>query len=352
VLQVPFLHTAWLLSAAAGTLVVSSFLPRRRWRLAVAVVIGSSFAAILAAMGVVPWLGTLHLAAYGLFMLLAFIVAYLLVIGRARVIGIDEREVVDAFLIALCTGLVGARARYVWERSSEFLLDAHGHHRPLTVVVAQMVDFDGGGMVWYGGFTLAMLSVLFFAWKKRIRILAFSDIVAPALLAGLAMGRIGCSVNGCCYGRPTSGGSTFLPVVMHHAGVVVYPTQLYESIACAVMAGFLWWGWKYRKADGLITVMAVIGYAAWRFFNETLRGDDKIPSNLLSVPSEPPSRLFGLPVDTSMATSVQMVVAAVAIASLVIWYRRRHPAAAFAAHQVPGSRYGAATLPAAPPQPT
>ena len=346
----PFLHTAWLLSAAAGAVVVTNLLPPRPWRIPAAVLAGAIAAAILASLGVVPWFGTLHLAAYGVFMLLAFVVAYILTVPRARLVGIEEREIIDCFLIALIAGLAGARARYVWERSHDFLFDAQGHRRAWTSSFAQMVDFDGGGMVWYGGFSLAALCIVIFIWRRRIRILAMSDVIAPALLGGLAVGRIGCSVNGCCYGRPTDGAETFLPFAMHHAGHAVYPTQVYESIACTLMAVILWFAWRRRRVDGAITLCAVLGYACWRFFNETLRGDDKIDSNLLSVPQTPPTVLFGVKIDTSMATSVQMVVIGLVVTALVLWYRSRHPSAQLLAHQVPGSRYGAPT-PLMPAQP-
>jgi phosphatidylglycerol:prolipoprotein diacylglycerol transferase len=329
---VPFLHTEWLIAAAAVAAVAGLALPPARWRFAASLGIGAVAATVAAFAGWIPWRGELHFAVYGVLMLAGFAGAYALMLPRARAIGIDERRVVDMFLIAIVAGLAGARARYVWERPEEFFRDPTTHQaRPLGDAIALAVDFDRGGMVWYGGMVLAAALILLYAWRARLRILALGDIVAPALLLGLGIGRIGCFFNGCCYGHPTD-----VPWACLHAGVPVHPTQLYETAACGIMAGALWWFWKRRRADGQVLFLGTVGYGAWRFTNEILRGDDKIPSNLLAMPVPPPSWI-----DTSQATSLHLIAGAVVVAVAVTIRRRRHPEAALAARAVPGSRHAA-----------
>jgi phosphatidylglycerol:prolipoprotein diacylglycerol transferase len=344
---VPFLHTEWLLVAAVVAVIAGSALPARRWRGLAAMAIGAVVAAIAAVVGWIPWKGELHLAVYGLLMLVGFAAAYAMMLPRARLVGIEERRVIDIFLIAIVAGLAGARARYVWEavtagsplRPDEFLYDPATHQRrPLGEAIARMVDFDRGGMVWYGGMVLAALLIVLYAWRTRLRVLALGDVVAPALLLGLGIGRIGCFFNGCCYGHPTG-----VPWACLHDGVRVHPTQLYETIACSIMAALLWWFWRRRRADGQVLFLGTVGYGAWRFTNEILRGDDKIPSNLLALPSP------GSPIDTSQVTSLHLVIVAIVVALAVRWYRRGHPQAAAVARAVPGSRYAPVSAAPAPP---
>ncbi|MBA2481828.1 MAG: prolipoprotein diacylglyceryl transferase, partial [Planctomycetes bacterium] len=267
---------------------------------------------------------------YGLFMLGGFIAAYIAVIGRARIIGIPERRILDLLLIAVVGGMIGSRARYVWERP-ELFTHKGGQPVPWRDVVANAMDFDQGGMVWYGGAILVTLVIVAYAWWNRVRILPLGDIVLPGLLLGLAVGRIGCHFNGCCFGHPTS-----LPwgvSCWKYPGEHVHPTQLYETIACVLMFAALWWFWRRRRSDGQVCFAVGVGYGAWRFINEGLRGDDKIPSNLLGLPSAE-----GM-ISTSQATSLHIIVVTIVVAALVIAHRRRRPEADAVAHLVPGSRH-------------
>jgi phosphatidylglycerol:prolipoprotein diacylglycerol transferase len=355
VLPVPFLHTAWLLAAGGGTWAALSLLPAMRARWLIGAAIGIGLATALSVGGVIPWRGQLHLALYGLCMLGSFLIAYVLLSRRCEAIGVPERALQTLMLVAMVAGLAGARARYVWERPQEFTVDRAGHALPFAQVLGGMVDFDSGGMVWYGGLSLATIAVALVAWRKGFRLFALADIVAPALLAGLAVGRIGCFLNGCCYGRVCD-----LPWAVPHPlfvgvgehQVMVHPTQLYETLVCSLIAAALWWYWRRRRVDGVVTFLGVIAYGIWRFVNEGLRGDDRIPSTWLGLPapgSIDMTRVFSLPLDTSQVTSIQLIVGALVAAVAVAWYRARTPAAAQAAHAVPGSIHAPVPAPATTP---
>jgi phosphatidylglycerol:prolipoprotein diacylglycerol transferase len=337
-IAVPFVHTEFLLVAVVTAVATGALLPGWRLRRLAAAAIGVAVATVAAICGYVEWKGELHLAAYGALMLIGFTAAYALLMPRARLVGIGERRVIDIFLIAIAGGLAGARARYVWERPQEFFGDA-GHPRPITSAIADAIDFDRGGMVWYGGLVLAAIGIVVYARATRLRVLALGDVAAPALLLGLGIGRIGCFINGCCYGHPTD-----VPWACLHDGVHVHPTQLYETAACAAMAGALWWFWRRRSSDGQVLFLGTVGYGIWRFINEYLRGDDKIPSNLFALPVHGDSWL-----DTSQATSLHLIVGAVVVAVVIHLHRRRHPEAAARARQVPGSIRG--TMPQGVAQP-
>ncbi len=327
-LSIPFIHIETLAVAAIAATASGFVLPPGRWRLAASVAIGAVVAVACALAGLTVWRGELRLAAYGIFMLGGFVAAYVAVIGRARFIGIPERRVLDLFLIAVVGGMIGARARYVWERPEQFTQHA-GQPVAWRDVVANAIDFDQGGMVWYGGATLATLMILVYARWHRMNILALGDIVLPALLLGLGIGRIGCFFNGCCYGHPT--GLPWGVTCPRYPDHLVHPTQLYETIACTLMFLAAWWMWRRRRSDGRVCFAVGIGYGVWRFINEGLRGDDKIPSNLLGLPAD-----AGV-IDTSQATSLHIIVITIVVAVLVIAHRRRHPGSRARSGDVPGS---------------
>ena len=186
-----FLHPVLLTVAGFAALGFSWLVPveiqRRRWWPLLALAVGAVVASVAALCGLVPWFGQIHLAAYALFLIAGFLVALVFIRPRARAIGVSQQTLIDCFLIAVVLGVVGARARYVYERWDVFLRDAHGDvHRALVAAA----DLDVGGAVWYGGLLLATLGVWMYASYRRVRTLAFADAIMPGLIAGLAVGRL------------------------------------------------------------------------------------------------------------------------------------------------------------------
>lgn len=108
---------------------------------------------------------------------------------------------------------------------------------------------------------------------KKIVGVRFStgDALAVALPVGQAIGRLGCLWAGCCYGTPTD-----MPWAIHQHGVLRHPTQLYEAIACGLLAGGLYAIRHHHRPAGHLFRYYLIGYAAIRFFTETFRGEPQI----------------------------------------------------------------------------
>jgi phosphatidylglycerol---prolipoprotein diacylglyceryl transferase len=160
------------------------------------------------------------------------------------------------------------------------------------------------------------------AWQRRVRILELADLFIPATLLGLGFGRIGCFLNGCCYGRLTA-----LPwAVAGKGGAACHPTQLYETVACFVLFALTWWWWRHRRWQGEVAALGLLGYAAWRFFNESLRGDT-VASSFLGLWT----------VTTSQAVSLYLALGTLILAGVVVFRRLRDPAVAALGRQVPGS---------------
>ena len=305
--SVPFLHPVACATLMGATLVVERLLPQRwmavlRWVLALAV------AALIVGLGVAigwfPWLGQIRLAAYTAFLLGGFLVAWWMLRSRMDALGARADDLRSLVLTALIAGIIGARARYVIERWDDLVRE---HGRDVWWVA---LDLDRGGAVWYGGAFLAAVAVLIGLYRRRIPLLPAADLILPATLVGLGIGRIGCYFNGCCFGGPTElPWGIACPRPPHH---LVHPTSLYECGAAISLGLALWYGWHWRTRDGQVTAMALVGYGIWRFINEGLRGDHDV---YVVWP------WFGT-LTTSQATSVMIVIGGLMLWAGIAWRRR------------------------------
>lgn len=204
-------------------------------------------------------IGPLPIYSYGVMLALGFLVAIFLARRRANSTGMDGDTIIDLGVWLIISGVLGARLLYVL-----FNLDYY-KDAPLEAVMIWR-----GGLVWYGGFILAILVALWFLLRRRMPILKTGDLMMPYVALGQAIGRIGCFLNGCCYGRPTS-----LPfgVSFNTTQVPVHPTQLYESVAAFLIYLIL----RRRKpGNGKTIFLYLVLYSTFRFFNEFFRGDDPI----------------------------------------------------------------------------
>jgi phosphatidylglycerol:prolipoprotein diacylglycerol transferase len=126
---------------------------------------------------------------FGLMLVIGFLSAMWLAKFLARRSKIDPELFANAALLALFAGVIGARLSHVLENFSEFA--AHPW---------EAFNIGSGGLTYYGGFILALPVLIGYALWKRVPLRLGMDIVAPCLMVGLAFGRIGCFLNGCCYG--------------------------------------------------------------------------------------------------------------------------------------------------------
>jgi phosphatidylglycerol:prolipoprotein diacylglycerol transferase len=139
---------------------------------------------------------------YGLMLVIGFLCAAQLARFLARRCGLNGDHFVNAGLLALATGVIGARLSHILES----LADPANHEFARNTQTAwqnfvAMLNVSSGGLTFYGGFLLATPVLIFYAIRKKIPLLTGMDIIAPCLMVGLAFGRIGCYLNGCCYGE-------------------------------------------------------------------------------------------------------------------------------------------------------
>ncbi|MFH0887789.1 MAG: prolipoprotein diacylglyceryl transferase [Planctomycetota bacterium] len=168
-----------------------------------------------------------------------------------------------------------------------------------------------GGLVFYGGVILAIISIIVYLKKNRLSIMKVGDLLMPGILFGLSFGRIGCFLNGCCYGKLSSSlWSVCFPVIKSAKGDItgspafvdqmnqrliadnqlfslpVHPSQIYESILGIILFIVLsvLWARKTRFNEdgnpvegthGFIVAYGGMLYSIGRFIIELFRGDNK-----------------------------------------------------------------------------
>jgi phosphatidylglycerol:prolipoprotein diacylglycerol transferase len=133
---------------------------------------------------------------YGLMMVIGFLGAIQLAKFLAKRSGIDPELFVTAGLLALVAGVAGARLSHVIENFHQYT----DPHRSAWANFIDAVNIRSGGLTYYGGFLLAFPTLVWYALKAKIPLRLGMDIVGPCLMIGLGFGRIGCFLNGCCYG--------------------------------------------------------------------------------------------------------------------------------------------------------
>ena len=138
---------------------------------------------------------------YGLMLVCGFLLAIYLGRRRARRMGEDPDAISKCGLVALVAGVVGARLAYVIENWDHFA----GAENPIAAVF----DIRSGGLIYYGGLLLATIAVLVFFRLRRLPLRRYVDIVAVSVMVGLAFGRAGCLMNGCCWGARCDRSWTF-----------------------------------------------------------------------------------------------------------------------------------------------
>jgi phosphatidylglycerol:prolipoprotein diacylglycerol transferase len=243
-------------------------------------------------------LGSFPIRWYGIMMALAFIAGLWTATRRARRANVSGDAIADVTLWLMVGSILGARFVYVttyWKQ--EFAGQKF----------SEIFAIWNGGLVYYGGLIGATIAgAAYLAWKK-LPVLRIADILAPSIALGSVFGRVGCLLNGCCYGRACD-----LPWAIHFPadhethGLGVHPTEIYDGLLNLILYLGLAWLFRRRKFDGQIFALYLIGYAICRFTVEFFRGD------------YPPDHIH-----EGMFTSAQLLSAPILLAGLALFIWRR-----------------------------
>jgi phosphatidylglycerol:prolipoprotein diacylglycerol transferase len=188
-------------------------------------------------------IGAFKVYSYGAALAIAFLLAASLARRRAVSEGMDGDKMLDLCIVLIISGIVGARLLFVLLNIDAYMANP-----------ADIFKLWEGGLVWYGGLIAAAAGATVFMKANRMPALKTADVMAPYIALGQAIGRIGCFLNGCCYGK-----------------YKMIPTQLTESAAMFIIFLILR---KRSPSNGRTLVLYLVLYSGFRFFNEFLRGDN------------------------------------------------------------------------------
>lgn len=264
-------------------------------------------------------IGPLNVYSYGLMMGIGFLIANYAAVKEFERKGLGANFANEVTLLAVVFGIAGSKILSLIENWGDFLKDPIG------------MAFSPGGLTWYGGFVLAAVMILWSARRKHIKFSKVADGLAPALILGYAVARLGCHFSGDGdYGMPTNlpwGVNYSKGIVppsiafrdfphieaMFPGGIVpdntlLHPTPIYEFIAGLLIFYFLW---KIRKKvgpDGMIFMIYLVLAGLERLLVEFIRLNPRL--------------LFGL----SEAQLVSVVFILVGIGGITILRRQIQPA--------------------------
>ncbi len=204
-------------------------------------------------------LGPIKLYSFGLMVVLGFIAGSYLSANLARKRGLPGEAFLDAAVVILFSSILGARLLFVLLNWETFSRD-----------VSHIGAIWQGGMSFHGGAAAGIISGSLYMRWRRIPILAMADAAGPGLALGYAIGRVGCFLNGCCYGVPTDL-PWGMPFREGQVGLHYHPTQLYALGINLVLAALLARAYLRPHRNGQILALYLGGYSVYRFAIEALR---------------------------------------------------------------------------------
>jgi phosphatidylglycerol:prolipoprotein diacylglycerol transferase len=216
--------------------------------------------------------GSFTIYSYGVLLAAAYLLGLQFALMRARARGLPAQRVMDLGIWIIISALVGAK-----------LLLLVVDFRQFTNNPRELLSLARSGGVFYGGLIAAVAVALLYLRRHKLPLWTTTDVFAPGIALGHIVGRLGCLLAGCCFGRPTTmpWGITFRdPAAMANVGtplgVALHPTQVYEAGAEALILAFLLvWEKKGRPFPGRTFWTYMLLYAMSRFVIEFYRGDSR-----------------------------------------------------------------------------
>ncbi len=212
-------------------------------------------------------IGGFTLYAYGLMLMLAFVVGMIWTLREAPRKGFNTDYLYEAYIISIILAVFGSRVTYVY-LNWELYRDA-----PLWKTLLARES----GLTFYGGLIAVLLGLLVHCYYRRVSFLRLMDFAAPFIALGYGITRIGCFLNGCCYGHITSPESTPWAVVFPFIdNNPRHPTQLYGVLAGFIIFVLLRYLRRYSFFDGYVFVLFFVFYGIYRFIVEFFRVSEPV----------------------------------------------------------------------------
>ena len=221
---------------------------------------------------------------YGIMVAAGFLASLAVLQYKRAYARMTSDQIIDLSIIVVVCGIVGARIAYVIQFFDQF----RGNFW-------RVFRIDQGGLVFYGGFILAALVIFRYVRKHKLCMPRILDICAPAMAIGHAFGRVGCFIQGCCFGIPCKAFGVVYPAgtapaarypdvdsvvenLRRGSGAVassvpLLPVQLLESAGNLLIGIALLLLFRKIRKTGMIAVCYFFAYAVLRFVLEFFRGD-------------------------------------------------------------------------------
>ena len=218
----------------------------------------------------------LKIPSYGLMMAIAFIAAILIAYFRTKKAKLDPDKLMNVAIIAIVTGIAGSYLLYIFVTYSFKEIIA-------SIANGSFSVFMSGGLVFYGGFILAALCCLLYMWKKKMNIPQYAAVIMPTIPLAHAIGRVGCFLAGCCYGKGCETPFEMFFAVTYKAGVPVsdvptgvpvFPVQLFEAFLNIILFVILILYTRKRLKSFSVVFLYLFSYAIIRFTTELFRADE------------------------------------------------------------------------------
>jgi phosphatidylglycerol:prolipoprotein diacylglycerol transferase len=258
-------------------------------------------------------IGTFEVHSFGVMMVLAFIAAIAVAQWRSAKYGLNRNQVGDVAFWALIAGVIGARVAFIAQELPYY-----------TSHPSELLSIQFRGLTSFGGLIFGVIAVLVWARVHKVGVWKLLDLVAPAFVIGHAIGRIGCLLNGCCFGGACP---SYLPWGIHVEGssVLHHPAQAYDTLMNLAVFGILIWRERRGLAWGQLAGLALTLHGITRIVYEFWRGgtDAQVDAG------EASSTYWGnLPFTHIEVTQAQAMAAVLVVAGIAIYYvcgRQRSP---------------------------
>lgn len=216
-------------------------------------------------------IGPIHIYFFGLMIAIAIISGSLFAIKQGERKGINEDLMLNAIMIVVISGVVGARLFYIL-----FYNPSYYFNHP-----SEIIKITEGGLSIHGGIFSAVAAGYIYSVRSKIQFLKLADVIVMALPLAQGIGRIGCDV----FGKPMI---NIMPWGVKYGGQILHPAQVYEFILDYILFIFLWSRSYKKKFEGQLFAIYLIAFALIRgtveFFriNPVIWGPFSI-SHLLSL---------------------------------------------------------------------
>ncbi|MBC7816997.1 MAG: prolipoprotein diacylglyceryl transferase, partial [Planctomycetaceae bacterium] len=251
---------------------------------------------------------------YGLMMCLGFVFGTMLASRRASRAGFPPETIWDLTFLFLVSGVGGARLYYLIQHGDRVFAKCETAGEYLVAAIW----LPDGGLVFYGGLIAGAGVFWRFCHTRKLDAWKLGDLIVPSIFLGMAFGRFGCFLYGCCFGDrcelpwavefpiesvpfKAQMQRGFLPADAT-ASLPIHPTQLYSVIDGVLLCLLTLAYYPIRARDGSVVTLALLTYPVSRFFIERLRGDEM--------------GMFGSLLTSAQWISLTMLAGGIALATL------------------------------------